>query len=74
MITTNKLNLTQIKQRAFDKLYAKMFFSKQRIEEYIAVLKGALFSKVDNDITLKMLESERNNLETLEFINNQLKK
>tara|TARA_B110000211_G_C13981897_1_gene509790 strand:- start:508 stop:732 length:225 start_codon:yes stop_codon:yes gene_type:complete len=74
MITTNKLNLTQIKQRAFDKLYAKMFFSKQRIEEYIAVLKGDLFSKVDNDITLKMLESERNNLETLEFINNQLKK
>ncbi len=74
MITTDKLNLSQIKQRAFDKLYAQMFFSKQRIEEHIAVLKGDLFSKVDNDITLKMLESERNNLDTLEFINNQLKK
>mgnify|MGYP003664041240 CR=1 FL=1 len=72
MITTEQLTNAQVEQRAKDKLYAEMFFSKQRIERYIAVLKGDLFSKVDNETNLKMLTSERNNLETLEFINSKI--
>ena len=70
--TTEQLTTAQIKQRANDKLYAEMFFSKQRIERYTAVLKGDLFSKVDNDCNLKMLSAERNNLDTLEFISSKI--
>ena len=71
---TEELSPLQIKQRAKDKIYAEMFFSKQRIERYKAVLNGDLFSKVDNETNFKMLQAEKNNLDTLEFINNKITK
>jgi hypothetical protein len=57
------LNALQVENRIYDKIYSKIFFTNQRIQQYEAELRGDLLTKMDMEHVRKMLMSEENELQ-----------
>jgi len=62
------LNEAAIKLRAMDKLNAKMFFANKKLEELYLIKDGVIPSKLDDELIQVSIESQCNEIDTLEYI------
>ena len=69
----NKLTLTQLQDRADNKLEAKIFFATKKLQEYKMVQDGILDYGVSQETICNMIDSQEKELQVLHYINHRLK-
>jgi len=68
-----KLTLTQLQDRADNKLEAKIFFATKKLQEYKMVQDGILDYGVSQETICNMIDSQEKELQVLHYINHRLK-
>jgi len=63
-------NTKQLAMAASDKLEASLFFANKMLQEYELNLAGVIPTKVDNDMVLKMIESQKKEIDVLSYMFN----
>ena len=67
-----KLTLTQLQDRADNKLEAKIFFATKKLQEYKMVQDGILDYGVSQETICNMIDSQEKELQVLEYIKDKL--
>ena len=69
----NKLTLTQLQDRADNKLEAKIFFATKKLQEHRMAQDGILDYGIPQEAVAKMIDSQEKELQVLHYINHRLK-
>tara|TARA_B110001452_G_scaffold267311_1_gene276715 strand:- start:1614 stop:1832 length:219 start_codon:yes stop_codon:yes gene_type:complete len=67
-----KLTLTQLQDRADNKLEAKLFFATKKLQEYKMAQDGILDYGVSQETICNMIDSQEKELQVLHYINHRL--
>ena len=68
----NKLTITQLQDRADNKLEAKIFFQTKKLQEYKMVQDGILDYGVSQETICNMIDSQEKELQVLHYISHRL--
>ena len=68
----NKLTLTQLQDRADNKLEAKIFFAAKKLQEHKMAQDGILDYGVPQETICSMIDSQEKELQVLEYIKDKL--
>ena len=68
-----KLTLTQLQDRADNKLEALIFFATKKLQEYKMAQDGILDYGVSQETICNMIDSQEKELQVLHYINHRLK-
>ena len=68
-----KLTLTQLQDRADNKLEALIFFATKKLQEYKMAQDGILDYGVPQETICNMIDSQEKELQVLHYINHRLK-
>lgn len=68
-----KLTLTQLQDRADNKLEALIFFATKKLQEHKMAQDGILDYGVSQETICNMVESQERELQVLHYINHRLK-
>jgi len=68
-----KLTLTQLQDRADNKLEAKIFFATKKLQEHRMAQDGILDYGIPQEAVAKMIDSQEKELQVLHYINHRLK-
>ena len=68
-----KLTLTQLQDRADNKLEAKIFFATKKLQEHRMAQDGILDYGVSQETICNMIDSQEKELQVLHYINYRLK-
>ena len=68
----NKLTLTQLQDRADNKLEAKLFYATKKLQEYKMAQDGILDYGVSQETICNMIDSQEKELQVLHYINHRL--
>jgi len=63
-------NTKQLAMSASDKLEAQLFFANKLLQEYELNLAGVIPTKLDNDLILKMIKSQKKEIDVLSYMFN----
>ena len=63
-------NTKELAIKASDKLEAQLFFANKMLQEYELNLAGVIPTKIDHDDVLKMIKSQRKEIEVLSYMFN----
>ena len=66
------LNEDQIKERAVNKIHAKIFFAKYKLEEIGLEVDGVIPSKIHQELLENNYSSQKNEVKVLEYIMNKI--
>lgn len=69
---TMKLTLTQLQDRADNKLEALIFFATKKLQEYKMAQDGILDYGVSQETICNMIDSQEKELQVLHYINHRL--
>ena len=67
-----KLTLTQLQDRADNKLEAKIFFATKKLQEHRMAQDGILDYGIPQEAVAKMIDSQEKELQVLHYINHRL--
>tara|TARA_R110000782_G_scaffold56637_1_gene118738 strand:+ start:508 stop:729 length:222 start_codon:yes stop_codon:yes gene_type:complete len=67
-----KLTLTQLQDRASNKLEAKIFFATNKLQEYKMAQDGIIDYGVPQETICNMIDSQEKELQVLHYINHRL--
>ena len=68
-----KLTLTQLQDKADNKLEALIFFATKKLQEYKMAQDGILDYGVSQETICNMIDSQEKELQVLHYINHRLK-
>jgi len=68
-----KLTLTQLQDRADNKLEALIFFATKKLQEYKMAQDGILDYGVSQETICNMIDSQEKEIQVLHYINHRLK-
>jgi len=66
------LNKEQLKYRAINKIYAKIFFAKNKLREIDLEIEGVIPSKIHQELLEKNYSAQQNEVMVLEYIMSKL--
>jgi len=66
------LNEEQLKDRAINKIYAKIFFAKNKLREIDLEVEGVIPSKIHQELLENNYSSQKNEVKVLEYIMNKI--
>jgi|SaaInlV_120m_DNA_3_1039746.scaffolds.fasta_scaffold04122_9 hypothetical protein len=64
----DSLNENQLKERAINKIHAKIFFAKHKLEEIRLEVEGIIPSKIHQELLEGNYSSQNNEVKVLEYI------
>ena len=68
----NKLTLTQLQDRANNKLEAKIFYATKKLQEYRMAQDGIIDYGVPQETICNMIDSQEKELQVLHYIKDKL--
>ena len=68
----NKLTLTQLQDRANNKLEAKIFYATKKLQEYRMAQDGIIDYGVPQETICNMIDSQEKELQVLHYISHRL--